>query len=256
MSNKKNKRGKWSRRAFIATGGLVGVGLVVGVGGNILLNNTVDDFTGKGFGEGNSLNAWIRIAPDNTITLAVPRAEMGQGVHTSVPMLIAEELEVDMADIKIVQPQAEPAYANTLLLNTSVLKASPRRAGQDLSFGDKVAHFLPLIATGGSTTIPDGFDHMRVAGASAREMLIEAAAEKWGVDKSDCYAENAHVINKKSNEKLTYGSLAEAASNVKLASVPKLKDKKDCKIIGKPIARIDIPEKVTGEAEFLSLIHI
>jgi len=250
MSNKKNKKGKWSRRAFIATGGLLGVGLVVGVGGNMLLNNTVDDFTGKGFGDGNSLNAWIRIAPDNSITLAVPRAEMGQGVHTSVPMLIAEELEVDMANIKIVQPQAEPAYANTLLLNTSLFKATPRRAGQDLSFGDKVAHFLPLIATGGSTTIPDGFDHMRLAGASAREMLILAAAKKWGVDKSDCYAENAHVINKKSNEKLTYGSLAEAASTIELSGVPKLKDKKDCKIIGKSIARIDIPEKVTGEAEF------
>jgi len=93
--------GKWTRRAFIGTGGLVGVGLIVGIGGNMYLNKVAKQFSGKGMGDGNSMNAWIRISPDNKITMAVPRSEMGQGVYTSVPMLIAEELEVDMKDVKI-----------------------------------------------------------------------------------------------------------------------------------------------------------
>lgn len=240
-----SKTKKWTRRAFIATGGLVGLGLIVGIGGNVYLSKNAYKYSGKGFGDGNSLNAWVRIAPDNTITVAVPRAEMGQGVYTSIPMMIAEELEVSMDDIKIYAPQPEPAYANALLL-----VPEPKKEYSSLTFMQKVAHFLPLVATGGSTAISDGYNYMRAAGATAREMLIEAAAAKWGVDKSKCYAENAHIINKDSKEKLTYGELAEAASKVKLAKMPLLKEKKDWKILGKPVARLDIPEKVTGKAEF------
>ncbi len=243
--NNTKKRGKWTRRAFIATGGLAGVGLIVGVGGNIYLTKNAYKYSGKGFGDGHNLNAWIHIAPDNTITMAVPRAEMGQGVYTSVPMLIAEELEVNMADIKIMAPQPEPAYANTL-----VLIGEPKNIYSSLTFMEKVAHFLPLVATGGSTTVADGFDHLRATGATAREMLIQAAAEKWGVDKSQCYAENAHVVNQNNNDRLSYGELAEAASKIELPEIPKLKEKKDWKVLGKPIQRLDIPEKVTGEAQF------
>lgn len=240
-----SKTKKWTRRAFITAGGLAGLGLIVGIGGNVYLSKNAYNYSGKGFGDGNSLNAWIRIAPDNTITVAVPRAEMGQGVYTSVPMMIAEELEVSMDDIKLYAPQPEPAYANALLL-----VPEPKQAYSSLTFMQKVAHVLPLVATGGSTTVSDGYNYMRAAGATAREMLIEAAAAKWGVDKSKCYAENAHVINKDSKEKLTYGELAEAASKVKLAKMPLLKEKKDWKILGKPVQRLDIPEKVTGQAEF------
>ena len=244
-NNKKKKRGKWSRRAFIGIGGLAGLGLVVGVGGNIYLSRNANRFSGKGFGEGESLNAWVRISPDNMITLAMPRAEMGQGVSTSLPMLIAEELEVDMSRIRLVSPQPEPAYANTMLLG-----GGPRDVYSSLSFMEKIATFLPLVATGGSTSIPDAYDLLRSMGASARETLIQAAAAKWGVDKSQCYAENAHVINKSNNEKLTYGELANAAAQIKLDKVPELKSKKDWKLLGKPIQRLDIPEKVNGTAEF------
>ena len=244
-NNNKRKMGKWTRRAFIATGGLVGVGLVVGIGGNIYLSKNAKKFSGKGFGDGHSMNAWIRIAPDNTITLAVPRSEMGQGVYTSIPMLIAEELEVQMSDIRVIQPQPEPAYANTLLLTQK-----PKDIYSSLSFMEKIAHFLPLIATGGSTTIPDAYDQLRAMGASGREMLIQAAATKWGVAPSQCYAENAHVINKSTQEKITYGAIAEAASKIELTEIPKLKEKKDWKLLGKPVQRLDIPEKVNGQAEF------
>ncbi|MFT5910938.1 MAG: isoquinoline 1-oxidoreductase beta subunit, partial [Paraglaciecola sp.] len=154
---------KWTRRAFIATGGLAGVGLVVGIGGNIYLSKNAYNYSGKGFGEGHSLNAWIRISPDNKITIAVPRAEMGQGVYTSIPMLIAEELEVEMSSIEIYAPQPEPAYANTNLIT-----GKPKDIYSSLAFMEKIAHFLPLVATGGSTTISDGFDHLRATGATAR----------------------------------------------------------------------------------------
>ncbi|MEM7104686.1 MAG: molybdopterin cofactor-binding domain-containing protein [Bacteroidota bacterium] len=243
--NKPSKAKKWTRRAFIGTGGLLGVGLIVGVGGNWYLSKNAYNYSGKGFGDGHSLNAWIRISPDNRITIAVPRAEMGQGVHTSVPMLIAEELEVRMSDIDIIEPQPEPAYANTLLLNEN-----PKDIHGSLKFMEKISHFLPLVATGGSTTIPDGYDYMRSAGATAREMLIQAAAEKWGVDKSECYAKDAQVINRKTNERFTYGELAEAASGIKLSGIPKFKEKKDWKLLGKPVQRLDIPNKVNGKAVF------
>jgi len=107
---------KWTRRGFIAVGGLAGVGLVVGLGGNWYLGKNAYRYSGKGMGEGGSLNAWIRISPDNKITMAVPRSEMGQGVYTSIPMLLAEELEVDMKDINVIFPQPEPAYSNSVLV--------------------------------------------------------------------------------------------------------------------------------------------
>lgn len=245
MSDNKNKKGKWTRRAFIGIGGLAGAGLVVGVGGNWYLGKNAYKYTGKGFGDGHSLNAWIRISPDNRITLAVPRAEMGQGVYTSVPMLIAEELEVRMSDIELYNPQPEPAYANSFLITQKV-----KEVGGGLNFMEKIAHFLPVVATGGSTTITDGYNYMRAAGATARTMLVKAAANKWGISESDCYAENAHVVNRKNSERIPYGELAEAASKIKLDAIPKLKEKKDWKLLGKPVQRLDIPEKVTGQAEF------
>ena len=246
MSEKNKKRkNKWTRRAFIATGGLAGVGLVVGVGGNFYVNKKIKEYSGKGFGAGNSLNAWIRIAADNTITIAAPRAEMGQGVYTAIPMLIAEELEVDMSTIKVIHPQAESPYANTFLLANK-----PRDVFNGFEFMEKVASFLPVIATGGSTTIRDAYDNLRAVGATAREMLITAAANKWGVDKSQCYAQSGHIVNKTNKEKLTYGALAEAASKIKIESIPKLKELKDFKILGTRVQRLDIPEKVTGGAMF------
>ncbi len=237
--------GKWTRRAFIAGGGLAGVGLIVGIGGNMYVNNAIKKYSGKGMGDGASINAWVRIAPDNTITMAVPRSEMGQGVYTSLPMLLAEELEVDMNQIKIMHPQPESPYANTLFLDPN-----PRRAYASYSVMEKVASFLPVVGTGGSTSVKDLYDHLREMGATARAALIAAAAEKWDVPAADCYAESAHVINKKTKEKLSYGSLAEAASKVELDFDPPLKAQKDFKLLGKRIQRLDIPEKVTGTAEF------
>lgn len=236
--------GKWTRRAFIATGTVVGGGLLVGAGGMMYLNKAIKKYSGKGFGTGDNLNAFVHISPDNRITLAVARAEMGQGVYTSLPMLIAEELEVSMKDIDIMSPQAEGPYANT-----AIMGGKSRDVYGKYTFMEKVLSFLPVVATGGSTAIIDAYDHLRMVGATAREQLIAAAAQKWGVDKSKLYAENAHVINRESGEKVTYGELANVAAKIEVA-LPKLKPQKDFKLIGKPVQRLDIPEKVTGTADF------
>ena len=229
----------------MVTGGVVGGGLLVGIGGVAFMNHKIRQYSGRGMGDGASMNAWISIDPDNTITLAVPRAEMGQGVYTSVPMLIAEELEVDVQKVKIVHPQPESPYSNTIFLTQQ-----PRNPWTGLTFMEKVASMLTIVGTGGSTTISDGFYTMMVAGATAREALIAAAANQWGVSKDRCYAENAHVINRDSNEKLSYGSLAAAAAEIEIKEVPQIKKPEDCKIIGKPVRRLDIPDKVQGKAEF------
>ncbi len=246
-NHKKEKKGmgKWTRRAFIATGVLGGGLVIAGVAGNMYLNNAITKYSGEGMGDGESLNAWVRIAPDNTITLAVPRSEMGQGVYTSIPMLLAEELEVDMNSIKVIHPQPESPYANTAFLDPN-----PRKAYASYSVMQKVSAFLPVVGTGGSTSVKDLYDHLRGMGATAREMLIKAAADKWGVKPEDCYAESAYVINKSTKEKMSYGSLAEAAAKVELSENPPLKEQKDFKVIGKRVQRLDIPEKVTGAAQF------
>jgi len=248
MAKDKKERstlGKWTRRGFIGLGGLTGLGLVVGVGGYVHMGRAIKRFSGKGMGDGNSLNAWIRISPENEVTLAIARAEMGQGAVSAVAQLIAEELEVDYDKVKVIHPQPESPYANTYI-------ASMHRANPFVGYNvmDKIMAFMPVVGTGGSTTVIDAWDGMRYAGATAREMLIAAAADQWGIDASKCKAENGHIINTQTDEKLTYGALAEKAIEFKTDKLPELKPHKDFKVIGKGVKRLDIPEKVNGTAQF------
>ncbi|MEL6192375.1 MAG: molybdopterin cofactor-binding domain-containing protein [Bacteroidota bacterium] len=245
MSSNTSSKKKWTRRAFLIAGGVAGTGLVVGVAGMSFLNKRIKKYTGRGMGDGASLNAWIRIAPDNTVTLAIPRAEMGQGVYTALPMMIAEELEVSMDKLKVIHPQPESPYANLFMLT----QKEPNLF-KGTSFDEKLYSFLTIIGTGGSTSISDGFNNMRYAGATSREMLKEAAAKRWGVSRSNCGAENGYVINNDSGEKLTYGELAAEAAGIELPDLPELKNKAKWKIMGKPVKRLDTPGKVNGTAEF------
>ena len=190
MEKKISKRKKWTRRAFLVVGGLTGTGLLVGLGGLIHVNRAIRQYSGIGMGEGDSLNAWIRIAPDNTITLAIPRVEMGQGAHTGLSMMIAEELEVDMESIRIVHPQPESPYANVSLLSDETINFF-----DGYSIQEKLYSYLTIVATGGSTSIKDGYFNMRYAGAAAREMLRKAAAKKWKTDLKNCLAESGYIIN-------------------------------------------------------------
>jgi isoquinoline 1-oxidoreductase beta subunit len=198
-----------SRREFLAAGVAAGTGLVIGFylpHGN---SSAKDAF---------APNAYLKIAPDGKITIVVARSEMGQGVRTSLPMILAEELEADWKQITI-----EQAGASTL-------------------YGDQT--------TGGSASVRTTWDPMRKAGAAAREMLISAAALEWGVSRSGCKAENSTVVHTASSRRLKYGQLASKASAQPIPTDVALKQAKDYKIVGKPVPRFDVPAKVDGTAEF------
>jgi isoquinoline 1-oxidoreductase subunit beta len=215
-----------NRRNFLKTGLVGATGLVVGFylpGRRELLAETP---TGPGV-----LNAFIRVSPENTVTIYISKSEMGQGVVTSLSMLAAEELECDWQGIKWEFAPADKVYF-------------------DPSFG--------MQGTGGSQTIHSGWIPMRTAGATARIMLIAAAAQKWGVDPSECYAEDSKVFHRSTKRSVTYGSVAEAAGKLPQPALQpgvtdekfKLKDPSQFKIIGKPTKRLDTAIKVNGKAEF------
>lgn len=167
-------------------------------------------------------SAFIRITPDNVVTVIVGLSEMGQGVLTAIPMLVAEELEADWAKIRIEQAPADPAFANPI---------------------------FKVQATGGSTSVRGNWEPMRKAGATAREMLIAAAADTWKVDRSTCHAESGLVIHA-SGKKLTYGQLANRAATMPVPAEVTLKDPKNFKLLGKGAKRLDSPGKVNGTAKF------
>jgi isoquinoline 1-oxidoreductase beta subunit len=170
-----------------------------------------------------SPNVWLRVTPDNIVTIVVNKSEMGQGVYTSLPMIVADELDADWKQVKI---KAAPAGSQYI----------------DPVWG--------MEATGGSTSVRHMFEPLRKAGAAAREMLITAAAKKWGVPVGECKPSKGTIIHNKSNRKLTYGQLAEDASTLPVPENPSLKKESQFTIIGKPLDRLDIPGKVNGSAIF------
>jgi CO/xanthine dehydrogenase Mo-binding subunit len=198
-----------SRREFVAAGVAAGAGLVIGFYLPHKSGSQSETF---------SPNAYLRITPDNKVTIVVARSEMGQGVRTALPMILAEELEADWKNISI-----EQAGASTL-------------------YGDQT--------TGGSASIRTTWDPMRKAGAAAREMLISAAALTWGVPRSACTAESSRVKHAATSRSLSYGELASKAATLPIPTDVPLKQSKDYKIVGQRLARIDSPAKVKGEAVF------
>jgi isoquinoline 1-oxidoreductase beta subunit len=237
-----------TRRIFLATGALVGTGLAVGVG----YLSTIDTeglSPGEGHDGAHKLNAWIEIRPDNTVHIAVPRAEMGQGVYTGIAMLIAEELEIEL-DPKTVIVEHPDELASPYTNFVAALNKRPEDAAGPIDWTMKrVMGMVPFILTGGSSSIVDGYTHMRVAGACARTMLIEAAAAKWNVAPSDCHADKGRVIHS-SGKSATYGELAADAAKRAPPSDPTLKTHDEFKLIGTPQARVDIPDKTRGAAHF------
>lgn len=207
-----------SRRGFLQTSAVASGGLMVGVN---LAGLSADALAA---GTLHTPNAWVHIADDNTITLLSARSEMGQGVYTSMPMLIAEELNVDIRQVKVViAPPNTKLYGNTLL------------GGPQL--------------TGGSTSVRDGWEKLRTAGAQVREMLLTAAADTWKVDRASLKAENGMVTGPK-GKKATYGQLAAAASKLPVPEKVALKDPSAFRIVGKRTKRLDTPAKTNGTAEF------
>jgi isoquinoline 1-oxidoreductase subunit beta len=207
---------KTTRRDFIKTTSALTGGLMMGF--TLPGSKTEAQAAGTVY----TPNAWVHIADDNTITILSARSEMGQGVYTSLPMLIAEELNVNLSQIKVTAAPPAAVYVNALL-------------------GAQI--------TGGSTSIRDGWEKLRTSGAQVREMLISAAAAEWQVDRTSLRAEDGMVIGA-NGKKATYGSLAAAASKLPIPEKVAIKDPKDFRIVGKRVARVDTPAKVNGTAEF------
>src|SRR5437762_2359571 len=208
-----------SRRKFLKSTGLTGAALFLGcyfpasAREAKILNAAQPETTEI------ELNAWILIDTSGKVTLLSHRAEMGQGVYQSLPQIIAEELEVNLNEVNII-------FAK----------------GDNKKYGNQV--------TGGSSSVRGSYKNLLKLGATAREMLIEAAAKKWNVANEECYAEAGHVIHKPSGKKFHYGELVVDASKLEAPKNIKLKARSEYKIIGKPLHRQDTPLKTNGTAIF------
>src|SRR6266849_5533265 len=207
---------KSARRKFLKQSAAIGGGLTVGFAVPGALAQKADGAT--------EINAWVVIRPDDAIIIRYARSEMGQGSMTSAPMLVAEELECDWTRVKI-----EYASANA--------NVKRKRAWGDM-------------ASVGSRTIRNSQEYLRRAGATAREMLIAAAAQEWRVPASECSASASFITHGPSKRRLSFGKVADAAAKLEPPKDVKLKDPKDWKLIGKSVKRIDIPDTVMGRQRY------
>ncbi|SOD96685.1 xanthine dehydrogenase family protein molybdopterin-binding subunit [Spirosoma fluviale] len=213
-----------SRRNFLKAAGLTGAAFALGFSSADSFASPVLNLSGQpgmGLPESVELNPYILIDKSGRITLMNPRPEIGQGTYQSIPALIAEELEVSLDKVTI------------------------RQTGGETKYGGMWSQ-----AVGGSGSVRGGYMQMRKVGASAREMLRQAASQQWAVPIEECMAENATIVHKPSGKKLTYGQLAEVAAKLPVPKEPALKDPKQFSMLGKPMPRPDVPLKVTGQATF------
>lgn len=204
-----------TRRAVFVAAAAAGGGLMLG------LDPRAHAATGPASA---SPNPFIRIDRNGMVTLSLPYVEMGQGAYTSQMQLLAEELEVDPAQVRVeAAPPNEKAYASPIL-------------------GEQI--------TGGSFSLQAQWKTMRTAGASARMMLVDAAAQQWNVAPGDCVAQRGEVLHRPSGRRIGYGAVADAASRLPAPTTVPLKAVSDYKLIGKPLHRVDTPDKVRGKARF------
>ena len=215
---KKDDQRGLSRRTLLVSGAATGGALVLG----LYLSRSIGA-KAQITEETLAPNAFLRIRPDDSITLVMPQVEMGQGTYTSMPMLIAEELEVDLDQVSLeAAPPNDKLYANPL---------------------------IGFQVTGGSTSVPGFWEPLRQAGATARVMLIKAAASRWRVEPASCRAERGEVISP-TGERLKYGALVGAAAKLSVPEKVPLKNPKDYTLIGTPAKRLDTPDKVNGKSKF------
>lgn len=245
------KRRTWILSALGATGALVvGWGIMPArsrLGTPDLMLPTEGDV---------ALNGWIKIAADGSVVLAMPRSEMGQGAHTGLATLAAEELDVPLQRVRLEQAGADKIYGNVAMLLSALPfhpldtegehKPTKVKVGQWLV--GKIARELGINATGGSSSIADAWDSMRIAAATARASLLGAAAAQWKVPQAELTVKDG-VITHSSGKSAHYGELVKLAAGTAAGNVSP-KDRKDWKLIGQPSPRIDIPAKTNGSAVY------
>ncbi|MFA9216031.1 MAG: molybdopterin cofactor-binding domain-containing protein [Sphingomonadaceae bacterium] len=198
-----------------------------------------------------ALNGWVAVAPDGTVTVAMPRSEMGQGVHTALPMLVAEEMDVPLSAVRLVQAPIDKIFGNVAMLKDGLPfhpdDTGSVKAGAQWVVG-KVARELGLVITGGSSSVKDAWGPMREAGATARALLVAAAAQQWKVRPADCRTENGAVLHA-DGRRAAYGTLAARAVEMTPGEI-RLKQPQDFQLIGRAQPRRDTPSKVDGTALF------
>lgn len=245
--------GKWSRRAFITTGVLAGGAVVFGVA--IRRGNPVDGAAAYMAGDDETLlNVWLKIAADNSTTVVIPHAEMGQGAHTTLAMMLADELDADWDGVQMVEAPASKEYANYALAKGFMVG--------DIDFPsfliDTVNGFFLAASksrgvqvTGGSTSVRfTGELAMRVAGASAKAVLLQAAADTWDVDVNELQAQKSHIMHAASGQRAPYADFTVNAARLSQSPTPVLKTPEQFVIMGTSKARFDTPAKVDGSAGF------
>jgi isoquinoline 1-oxidoreductase beta subunit len=199
-----------------------------------------------------ALNGWVKIAADNSVTIIMCKAEMGQGVHTGLAMLLAEELDADWSQVRVEEGPIDKIYNSV----QTIIDDLPFRPDDDsvvkrttVWFTRKLVREGGTMMTGGSSSINDLWTPMREAGASARAMLIGAAASQWNVPPGECRAESGHVLHV-SGHKASFGELSSLAAQQALPRKVTLKNPADFKLIGQPVRRIEAASKINGTARF------
>ena len=241
---------KISRRRFLITSALVGGGVLIGYSATRPSRHRLAN-TELAQGGEHYVTSLLKIEADNTVTVYVPHSEMGQGVHTSLSMMAADELDADWELVNIEQAPAIDLFANGDIIEgfASEFGVPSFLEGLISVSAIKVAELMNMQITGGSSSVRfTGEFGMRTAGAAARQMLIECAATRWGVAADECTTQLSHVHHNASGRSLAYGELAAEAALLEPPEDPVLKDPSQFNIMGKAISRVDIPAKVDGSA--------
>lgn len=238
---------KYTRRAFLGLGVLAAGGLAVGY---YFYRRPYPNPLEAELAEGEAtFNPYVKIAADNTITIIAPRAEMGQGIQTTLAALVAEELDVEPGDVEVVHGPSSAAYYNQAMMQMGgpfpwfddSFMANTVRGATGV-----VSKFLGLQVTGGSSATVDAYQKMREAGCAAREVIKLAAAERWGVGADTLQTAGGVVTNPAGGETLTYGELAAAAAQLDPPDTLSLRPRSEWRLLGKPLDRVEGVEKVTG----------
>ena len=249
----KRALGKWTRRGFVAAGVIGGGALLLGVAvrpghrAPRLKPLVADDDEAL-------VNAWLKIAPDNRVTAIVPHAEMGQGAHSALAQMLADELDADWRLVSVQEAPAHEEYANYALGKGFLLgDADVPAVLVDTVDGGflKLTQAMDLQITGGSLSLrATGTHAMRVAGAAARQMLAQAAAAAWSVSADELTLERSRIAHTPSGREVPYADFAAVAAAVKPPAKPRLKTPDEFRLMGRSLPRKDIPAKVDGSARF------
>ncbi len=255
----RSKAAKWTRRGFIGVGALAGGALIVGVA--IRTGNQVGKLKPiVAGGEGEALiNAWVKIGADNLVTAIVPHCEMGQGAQSTIAQMLADEMDVNWENIRVMDAPADGNYVSQhtvrAFIGPGTLPDKPNRVSFMEPTYDGLFTQLGKLGdayiTGGSSSVrTTGQYGMRIAGAAAREMLVAAAATEWGVPANEITTEKTMLIHAQSGKSEPYARFAAAAAEQDLPRAPRIKTAAEYKLMGTPAPRKDIPGKVDGTAIF------